>query len=97
MIVATVILLHRPRLVDRVAAGSVLRRRSGRAAKAPLMTGLTEYQIHAVPDGILTTDIAGLVRDPSVDARDHLRSHAYGNALFQSRYSIPVAHRHSKP
>ncbi|SFD35784.1 hypothetical protein SAMN04488059_1456 [Devosia psychrophila] len=88
MIVATVISLYRPCLIDRVAAGGVLRRRSGSAAKAPLVSGLTEYQIHAVPDGILTTDIAGLVRDPSVDGRNRLRSNAYCNVLFQSRSSL---------
>ena len=80
--------LYRPRLVDRVAAGGVLPHHSGRAAKSSLLGGLTQYQIHAVPDGILTADIAGLVRDPSVDARDHLRCHAYGNALFQSQSSL---------
>ncbi|SFC77440.1 hypothetical protein SAMN04488059_1114 [Devosia psychrophila] len=43
MIVATVISLYRPRLVDRVAAGGVLPHHSGRTAKSPLVGGLTEY------------------------------------------------------
>lgn len=93
----TVISLQRPRLVDRVAVESNLRRDIGPAFRSLLMRGLTEYQIYTVPDCILTADIAGLVCDPGVDARDHLRCHTYGNALFQSRSSIAVAQRHSKP
>lgn len=93
----TVISLHRPRLVDRVAVGSDPRRNIGPASRSLLMRGLTEYQIYTLPNCILTADIAGLVCDPGVDARDHLRCHTYGNALFQSQSSIAFAQRHSKP
>lgn len=43
----------------------------------------TKHHVHATPDGILATDIARLGGDLRINARDHLRSHAYGNAFLQ--------------
>lgn len=55
----------------------------------------TKRQIDASPNGILTTYIAGLCCDPRIDARDHLRGHAYCNAFLQ-RWLSPIDHHASK-